>query len=147
MSLVSLTTTYYINLDVINIKIINNFTNIANSYIVNVMKDKWNCKYYNYINCFNLKCFRWDFYLVNLDQQCLEYIMRSYFILMMYSKQVHLQAKVIQQGWVRWCCAVCVDKLGFSSLYSDEGLTSETSVSILSFLWCRIYIFSTKLFL
>ena len=40
MSLVSLTTTYYINLDVINIKIINNFTNIANSYIVNVMKDK-----------------------------------------------------------------------------------------------------------
>ena len=35
----------------------------------------------------------------------------------------------------------------FSSLYSDEGLTSETSVSIRSFLRCRIYIFITKLFL
>ena len=35
----------------------------------------------------------------------------------------------------------------FSSLYSDDGLTSETSVSILSFLRCRIYIFITKLFL
>ena len=32
-------------------------------------------------------------------------------------------------------------------LYSDDGLTSETSVSILSFLLCRIYIFITKLFL
>ena len=32
----------------------------------------------------------------------------------------------------------------FSSLHSDEGLTSETSVSILSFLRCRIYIFITK---
>ena len=32
-------------------------------------------------------------------------------------------------------------------LYSDEGLTSETSVSILSFLRCRIYIFITKLWL
>ena len=28
---------------------------------------------------------------------------------------------------------------------SDEGLTSETSVSVLSFLRCRIYIFITKL--
>ena len=28
--------------------------------------------------------------------------------------------------------------------YSDEGLTSETSVSILSFLRCNIYIFITK---
>ena len=34
----------------------------------------------------------------------------------------------------------------FSSLYSDEGLMSETSVSILSFLRCRIYIFITKSF-
>ena len=33
----------------------------------------------------------------------------------------------------------------YSSLYSDEGLTSETSVSIRSFLRCRIYIFITKL--
>ena len=31
------------------------------------------------------------------------------------------------------------------ALYSDEGLTSETSVSIRSFLRCRIYIFITKL--
>ena len=29
--------------------------------------------------------------------------------------------------------------------YSDEGLTSKTSVSILSFLRCRIYIFITIL--
>ena len=33
------------------------------------------------------------------------------------------------------------------SLYSDEGITSETSASILSFLRCRIYIFITKLFM
>ena len=35
----------------------------------------------------------------------------------------------------------------YLALYSDEGITSETSVSILSFLWCRIYIFITKLFI
>ena len=44
--------------------------------------------------------------------------------------------------------SLCLYKLyifWFSSHYSDDGLTSETSVSILSLLRCRIYIFITKL--
>ena len=42
-------------------------------------------------------------------------------------------------------CDILPAKSKSYAFYSDEGLTSETSVSILSFLRCRIYIFITKL--
>ena len=48
---------------------------------------------------------------------------------------------------VRWWCWPGIFMPLTLEFTDDEGLTSETSVSILSFLRCRIYIFITKLFL